>query len=151
MYYRRITFVFSPIKCPCVRQEAVSLSLIQLQGRVIMMIELRKLLQLLLLWLIFSHCIYRNHREMGSWIQEKNPFERLLLLLLLLIITWETGSPCLTPPERQIPSVVPGCLSVTTLHAQFSIASLIFSLICHSWTHWEINFLGFFLDYFFLT
>lgn len=33
MYYRLITFVFSPIKCPCVRQEAVSLSLIQLQGK----------------------------------------------------------------------------------------------------------------------
>lgn len=33
MYYRLITFVFSPIKCPCVRHEAVSLSLIQLQGK----------------------------------------------------------------------------------------------------------------------
>lgn len=33
MYYRLITFVFSPIKCLCVRQEAVSLSLIQLQEK----------------------------------------------------------------------------------------------------------------------
>lgn len=111
-----------------------------------MMIESRKLLQLLLLWLIFNHCIYRNHREMGSWIQENNFFINYYYYYYFTI-TWETGLPCLTPPEIQILSVVPECLSVTTLHAQFNITSLIFALTCYSWVHWEINFLGFFLPY----
>lgn len=136
--------MFSPIKCPCVRQEAVSLSLIQLQGKESGNDDRAEEVALTSTsWTHFQPLYLRKPQRKGELNSGKQPF-----LKMMMMITWETGSPCLISPESQIPSVVPGYLSLTTLHAQFNIVSLTSALICHSWTHWEINCFGFFPDYF---
>lgn len=94
--------------------------------RAIMMTQLRKLLWLLLLQLIFTSLtrfqplhLQKPQRKQGGEYRNTIFFKGYLLLLLLSLLG-KTVVPCLTPPESQIPSVVPGCLSVTAPHAQFN-------------------------------